>query len=370
MNKDLRKKIGQCFFIGIAGTKLSEEEKTFIVDNDIGGIILFSRNCESPKQIHSLCTEIQSLRHKTKFKLPFFIGIDMEGGRVARLKAPFTQWPPVKNLGDMNSPSLSFQFAYNMGLELRAVGINVNFAPTVDVLTNPTNKAIGDRALSSDPDIVGKNASAIVRGYLKSNIISCAKHFPGHGNTIIDSHDDLPIEDLSLERLEEIEISAFKKAFRARVDMVMMSHIKYNKVDDKYPASLSEKMIRGVLRDTGFKKLVITDDLDMGALANHYAVADIPVLALKAGVNILLYCNKPDSHKIALDAVEQAVLNASLSSDIIDENFALIEKVKNESLDKLEPVSIEDMVKIVGHPEHLSLARAIAAKEIPPDINN
>ena len=169
---NLRKLIGQTFIIGISGTSLTSEEKKFIVDNNIGGVVLFSRNIEDPKQLHSLCAEIQSLHHQSPDKAPLFISIDMEGGRVARLKAPYTQWPPVKNLGDMDSPSLAFKFAQAMGDELFATGINLDFAPCVDTLTNEANELIGDRSFGSDPDLVGRLGSALVRGYLKSNIIA------------------------------------------------------------------------------------------------------------------------------------------------------------------------------------------------------
>lgn len=369
MNKDLRKQIGQQMLIGISGKSLTESEKKFIVENNIGGVVLFGRNVEEPKQIYDLTNEIQSLRNQMMSDVPLIVGIDMEGGRVARLKAPFTTWPPMANLGEIDSPSLAFKFAQSMGEELKAVGINLNFAPCVDVLTNPANELIGDRSFSDDPEIVGKIGSAVVRGFLKASIIPCAKHFPGHGNTIIDSHEDLPVEEVDFERLNEIELNPFKKAFRARVDMVMTAHMKFPKIDPDWPVTLSEKFIKEILRDTGYKKIVITDDLDMKALANNYDKEFIPVQALKAGCNMLLYCNEPDSPPIALDAVEKAVKDNVISEETILSNMDLVHSLKKERLRDSDPLDFEEVSRIVGHPEHLQLSKAIRDKEIPADIN-
>lgn len=366
---NLRKLIGQTFIIGISGTSLTSEEKKFIVDNNIGGVVLFSRNIEDPKQLHSLCAEIQSLHHQSPDKAPLFISIDMEGGRVARLKAPYTQWPPVKNLGDMDSPSLAFKFAQAMGDELFATGINLDFAPCVDTLTNEANELIGDRSFGSDPDLVGRLGSALVRGYLKSNIIACAKHFPGHGNTIIDSHEDLPVDETTIDVLESREILAFKKAFRARVDMVMTAHILYKNVDPDWPATLSSKFLKELLPRTGYKKIIVTDDLDMKALTNHYDRDFIPVKAYQAGATMALYCNDPESHAIGLDAVEKALTDGDIKMEDMEHNKKLVLDVKKQRIKNIDLVEFEEATKIIGHPDHLQLSKAILEQEIPPDIS-
>ena len=227
----LNELVGQLTLIGVSGHSLTNDEKKFIIENNISGIVLFGRNVSEPKQIRDLCAEIQSLRHKMADRAPLFIGIDMEGGRVHRLKKPFTQWPPLKNIGDLDAPTVAFHFAHRMGVELMSVGINLDFAPCVDVFTNPKNTVIGDRAVSSDPHQVEKMASALVRGYIKSGILSCAKHFPGHGHTIADSHEELPVEENTLEQLHKVELVPFKKALRSRVDMVMTGHILFKNID-------------------------------------------------------------------------------------------------------------------------------------------
>lgn len=362
-------KVGQLFFIGIRDKSLQADEAEFIVKNNIGGIILFSRNVESPQQVHALCSQIQNLRHKTRDKLPFFIGVDQEGGRVARMKDPFTIWPPLAYLGKLDSTSVAFKFALGMGSELRAVGFNVDFAPCVDVFTNPKNEIIGDRSVSSDPEQVAKIASALVRGYIKSGIIPCAKHFPGHGHTLLDSHLDLPVEDADIERLRNVEMLPFKKVFRARLDMVMTAHIKFPKVDPKWPVTLSEKFLKTILRDElRYRHLVISDDLDMKAIAAHHPTAEIPVLAFQAGCDILLYCNEFDHPPIAIEAMIKAIKDHRISAQRIDESYNRVVALKKDMLTQPDPEPFEKVKEIVGHPDHKRLAVAIKEGSVPADL--
>ncbi len=362
-------KIGQLLIIGLREKVLTQDEAEFIITNNIGGVILFARNVESPKQIHELVSSIQNLRHKTHDKLPFFIGIDMEGGRVARLKEPFTRWPPMGKIGKIESTSVAFKFAQSMASELSAVGINLDFAPCVDVLTNPKNAVIGDRSLSSDPETVAKLASALLRGLIKGGVIPCAKHFPGHGNTLLDSHEDLPIEEATLERLREVELVPFKKVFRARLDIVMTSHIKFPKVDADWPVTLSEKFLQGVLRgELRYRGLVISDDLDMKALANNFSAEQIPVRALQAGCDILLYCNNFDKPPIAIAAINKAVKEHSLSAQRLEESYSKVVALKKELLTKPDPQNIADSLKMIGSAEHLQLAAAIDSGSVPADL--
>lgn len=363
-------KIGQLLIIGIRGKTLTQDEAEFIVKNNIGGVILFARNIESPKQVHELCTQIQSLRHKMRDKSPLYIGVDQEGGRVARLKAaPFVHWPALAHLGKLDSTSVAFKFALNMGQELKAVGINLDFAPCVDVLSNPQNTAIGDRSISSDPEVVAKIASALVRGYIKSGIIPCAKHFPGHGNTVVDSHDELPVENITPARLREIELVPFKKVFRARLDMVMTAHIRYPQIDPENPATMSEIFIKKILREElRFKNVVITDDLGMGALANNYSVEEIPVKILNAGCDILLYCNKFEEPQIALDSIQKALKDGKLTAKQIDESYTRVMACKKEGLVEPDPMPFEKASEIIGHKDHDRLAKAILAGSVPADL--
>jgi beta-N-acetylhexosaminidase len=365
----VRELIGQHLLIGISGKSLTESEKKFIVENNIGGVVLFDRNIETPEQIRSLTHELQSLRFKTKDRLPFFVGIDMEGGRIARLKAPFTQWPALKKIGDLNSPTVAFNFSYFMGLELKAVGINLDFAPCVDVLTNPANTVIGDRSIGVDHELVAKMTSALVRGYMKAEVLSCAKHFPGHGNTLVDSHEDLPIETISKERMDEVELNPFKKAFRARVEMVMTAHIKFDQVDSKWPVTMSDIFLKQILREElRFKGLVITDDLDMKALANHYGHEEIALRSLEAGADLLLYCNEPSSPERAIETISKAIESQRISRESLSETYARISEMKQAKLQNPEPLESAEIKKVVGHQDHFKLAQSIAKGEVPPGL--
>lgn len=355
--------------MGVQGTTLSNYEKRFIVENNIGGVILFGRNLQEPKQIYELTRQIQSLSAQQEEKLPLFIGIDMEGGRVHRLKPPFTHWPALQKIGKMDSTSLSFKFAQCMGRELASIGVNLNFAPCIDVLTNSKNTVIGDRSISSDAEVVTKHSSALVRGYIKSGIIPCAKHFPGHGNTLVDSHEDLPVETTTSEALHARELIPFKKAFRARLDMVMTSHIQFKNIDPDYPVTFSKKFLSEWIRDEfRFRNIIISDDLDMKALTKYFSREEIPVKALQAGVDILLYCNEPESPEIAVDSVCKALAEDRLNRNGVEESYRRVIKLKKEKLTKLHVPTLEEMVNIIGHPDHMRLAKAIEAEELPEDL--
>ncbi len=365
----MNKLVGQHMLIGISGHALTPDEKKFIVNNNISGVVLFARNVAEPKQIHALCSEIQSLRHQMQDKAPLFIGIDMEGGRVARLKAPFTIWPPLKNLGDMDAPTISFHLANRMGQELMAVGINLDFAPCVDVFTNEKNTVIGDRSISSDPEMVAKHASALIRGYLKSGIMSCAKHFPGHGNTIIDSHEDLPVEDLDKKRLDECELIPFRKSIKARVEMIMTAHILFSKIDAKWPVTLSETFLKKILREElRYRGLIITDDLDMKAMAKHYDRGSIPVQAMKAGADLLLYCNEPASPPRAIEAVVKALESGELKKEDFAVTHRRILEAKADRIPHPDPMPLNEALKWIGHAEHQRIAQAIANKVVPEGL--
>jgi beta-N-acetylhexosaminidase len=361
--------VGQLTLIGISGHTLTAQEKKFIIENNISGVVLFARNVAEPKQIFDLCNEIQSLRHQMADKAPLFIGIDMEGGRVHRLKTPFTQWPALKTVGDLDAPTVAYQFALQMGLELMSVGINLDFAPCVDIFNNPKNTVIGDRAVSTDYLMVEKMTSALVRGYSKSGIFSCAKHFPGHGYTVIDSHEELPIEPFDLKRLHDVELVPFKKAFRSKVDMVMTGHISFPNIDPKWPVTLSELFLKKMIKDEfRYRGLIITDDLDMKAMAKHYDKGEIPVRSLEAGADLLLYCNEPDSPPVAIESVVQAVATGRLQKSDLETTHAKVLAAKKEKPGMVNALSFNEAMDVVGHKEHQYLADCLRKKIMPEGI--
>lgn len=367
---NITQKAGQLLFIGLKGTSLSSEEKSFIVQNNIGGIVLFGRNISTLEELLELTSELHSLKAHRADKSPLFIGIDMEGGRVARLKEPFTVWPPLKKLGELDSASTAFEMAENMGQELKAAGINVNFAPSVDILTNPKNEVIGDRSIGSDPEHVAKLSSALVRGYIKAGIIPCPKHFPGHGDTLIDSHHDLPVQnDTDLETLKNREYIPFRRALRARAEMVMMAHILFPKIDPDWPATLSEIFISELRNEFRFKDLVITDDLDMKALRNKYSVDEIAIRALKAGNDMLLYCNEPESHITGLEAVIKAIQDKKITESRIEESYKKVLAIKQKDLSSFSTLPLAEAKKIIGKESHKLVAQNIKDGVLPKNLS-
>ncbi|MBK9293818.1 MAG: beta-N-acetylhexosaminidase [Oligoflexia bacterium] len=362
--------MGQTFIIGFDGKSPSADVQKFISDNCIGGVILFDRNVSDPIQLADMNNSLQNLILKSA--PPMFISIDMEGGRVARLKSPFTVWPSMQTLGKIDSATLGFKFAETMGKELLSVGINMNFSPCVDIFTNPNNKVIGDRSFGSDAEVVSKMSSSVVRGFVKAGVIPCIKHFPGHGDTLIDSHDDLPVVEHDLARLEEVEFVPFKKAFRARAEFCMTAHIKLPKIDPEWPATMSHKILNDILRKhLGYRYLIITDDMEMKAITKNYPVEVAATQAVMAGCNVLLYCHTLEVQERALEAILKAVVDGKISESVIDSNYNAVLKIKKNNLsDPFKMADVSQIPKIVGHPEHLSLAKCIAEGKIPPGLTS
>lgn len=351
---NLKSKLGQMFFIGLSGTKLTADEKKFIIENDIGGIILFSRNVETPEQILKLTTEIQNLAQHTSSGLPFVISIDMEGGRVQRLKKPFTIWPAMRHLGNSDSPNLAYEFGQAMASELAAVGINMDYTPCIDVLTNSKNEVIGDRSFSSNPEIVSKMASGIIRGFKKKGVMTCAKHFPGHGYVSVDSHFDLPVDDRSWEQLLESEVIPYKKVFKSKVEFIMTAHILFKNIDAKNPVTLSEKFLQTYLmEELNCRSIIMTDDLDMKALSKDKGADELTYLSYLAGADVFLFCNEPKSHELAVESMMDR--SGQLDPERIDFSFKKILAVKEELEKTWDPPSLE----IIGCDEHQQLALKI-----------
>lgn len=351
---NLQSKLGQLFFIGLSGPTLTSQEKDFIIQNDIGGIILFSRNIESPEQVLALNQSIQELSQHTDSKLPFFISVDMEGGRVQRMKEPFTIWPPMRYLGNSDSPTLAFEFGQAMAKELSAVGINLDYTPCLDVFLNPQNEVIGDRSFSADPEIVGKMASGIIRGFKKTGVLTCAKHFPGHGYTAIDSHEDLPIDDRTWTELLETEVVPYKKAFRSKVEFVMTAHILFEKIDPEFPVTLSSKFIQNYLKnELNCQSLVMTDDLDMKALSKNQTADELTYQAYLAGADIFLFCNNPDSHTLAVESMKDRI--GQLDPQRIEASFQKVLKTKELMIQNQQEFSLD----CIGCDEHKELAQKI-----------
>ncbi len=326
---------GQLIITGIEGVALTAEEATFIKDEKIGGVILFAHNYTDPAQLAELVNNIQKLRDE----YPLFIAVDHEGGRVIRFKSHFTQFPPMLELSKSGSPKLIYEVHEIMAKELAACGINLSFSPCCDILTNPDNKVIGDRAFGDNAEDVEKNISAAIRGLQTNGIISCAKHFPGHGGTTKDSHFDLPLVKTSLEEIKAIELQPFIKASKSRVEMMMMAHLMVDAIDHELPTTLSAKAYNFLRQETKFSKIVITDDLEMKAIADRYSIEESAVMAMKAGADILLYRFSADAMK-ALAAVREAVKTKAIKKDNLIEKLQRVENCKKEYLSTYQQVYI------------------------------
>jgi beta-N-acetylhexosaminidase len=326
---------GQLLISGIQGTSLLPEEIEFIENEKLGGIIFFSHNFENPAQLAELVNSIQKLRDE----YPLFISVDQEGGRVMRFKNHFTQFPSMLDIASLDSPKLIFDVHQVLAKELSACGINLTFSPCCDILTNSENKVIGDRAFGRDAETVEKFISAAIRGLQTSGMLSCAKHFPGHGSSFKDSHFDLPLVKTTLEELREREVIPFIKASKSRVEFIMMAHLLVDALDTKLPTSLSPRAYEFLRQETKFNKIVITDDMEMKAIADKYTIEESAVMALAAGTDMLLYQFMDDAKK-ALGAIREAVKKKSLKRDDVLEKLVRVEKCKKENLSVYNPIFI------------------------------
>ncbi|MGE5258936.1 MAG: beta-N-acetylhexosaminidase [Hyphomicrobiales bacterium] len=287
---------GQMLMAGFEGTRWDSGLHHLIVDLKVGGLILFKRNVESPAQLAELCSSAQ-LQARDCGQPPLFIAIDQEGGSVARLGPPFTQFPgtpPITNAAE------AARFAEITAAELASVGINMNLAPVLDVAPEGFDSIMAGRAFGSNPAQVGRLGKTVIEGLQSRSIMAVAKHFPGIGRTTLDSHLDLPELDADLSSLERCEIIPFRAAIEQKVAGIMLSHILYTRLDPEWPASLSAPIARDLLRKLlGFKGIVITDDLEMGAIARHYGFTTAIRQVLRADIDIALICRSADKVKKA-----------------------------------------------------------------------
>ena len=311
MSRAVRRQIGQLIVAGFDGHAIPVELAALAREFDLGGVILFARNIDAPLQVAELAYAAKQLTRE----LPPWVSIDQEGGRVQRLRAPCTRWPPAATLGRCGDPVLAERFARALARELRAVGITLDYAPVLDVHTNRSNPVIGDRALSSDAARAGELGAIVVRTLQKEGIAACGKHFPGHGDTSVDSHEDLPVVEQERPRLDEVELRPFRAAIDANVAMLMTAHVRYPALDEDRPATLSRAVVAGLLRaELGFEGLVATDDMEMGAIARHRDIAEASVDALRAGCDLVLLCGADPAVQVAvIERLIYAVENEELS---------------------------------------------------------
>jgi beta-N-acetylhexosaminidase len=341
------------FMLGFEGDSLSSELTDYLAEG-LAGVVLYPRNFPSVERLRELTTEIRRAAGRS-----VMIGIDQEGGTRFALREPFTAWPSAAELGHIGDPALTEQVARAMAVELRAVGCNLSFAPMLDLHVNQDSPVTKDRSFGADPHQVARMGVAYDRGLRAGRVLSCAKHFPGHGDTVVDPHLDLPVFMGTMERLESRELVPFAAVIAAGVPLVMTAHILLPQIDPKNPASLSRDVLDGILRRRmGFGGVILADDLGMGAIARRYGSGEAAVQTLRAGTDIAMLCHDWPAVAPAIAAVRKAYRENAF------------EKVEwSASLDRIERVCAQaelpapdSTLEILACDEFRALAAGVRAR--------
>ena len=338
----LEEKAAQLFFVTPeaitqvdAATVAGEDTKKAYEQYPVGGIIYFSRNIQGPDQLKEMLSKTQNYA-KEIAGVPVFLGVDEEGGEVSRVAGnknfSVTRYESMRAIGDSRDTSQAYDVGKNLASYLKEIGFNIDFAPDADVITNSGNTVIGDRSFGEDPQLTADMAAQVVRGLQDNGVSACLKHFPGLGGTVEDSHEERAYTDKTLEEMEQKEMIPFIEGIKAEPDLIMAGHISIPKsLGDDTPASLSEKVLTGLLRDKyGYDGLIITDALDMKAVSGVYSPAEASVKALQAGADMLLM---PEDFKAAYRGVLDAVRSGDLSQERIDASVERILQLKMKNYD-------------------------------------
>ena len=359
----LRRRIGQLLIGSFTGSDVPVEVRALAREFDLGGMTFFGRlgNIETPEQVAGLAFDVRALGRE----MPAWVGIDQEGGRVARLRSPFTEWPPMAVLGRSEDAALARKFAGALAAELAAVGVSLNYAPVLDIRTNPKNPVIGDRALGEKPEIVAKLGRVIIDELQRHGVAACGKHFPGHGDTAADSHFELPIVEHAPDRLRAIEFAPFKAAIEAGVAFIMTAHVLVVSIDDERPATLSPKIVQRILREElGFNGVIVSDDLEMKAIANAYTPGEAAVAAINAGCDALLMgglgSGGIELQAQALEAVIHAVEDEKLPLKRVEAALERNRQAKERFLREWRPPTAAQLRAVIGSDQHRAISEQMA----------
>ncbi len=339
-NMTLEEKIGQMVLVGMEGYNLDDDITELIKSYHVGGIILYGENVKNSEQLLSLINSLKSANSSNK--IPLFISVDEEGGSVSRNPKEIKKLPTARSIGKTKDTSLAFKAGKLLGKTVKAFGYNMNFAPVLDIDSNPLNPVIGDRSFGQTSEIVSVMGIETLKGMREEGIIPVIKHFPGHGDTAVDSHIGLPVVDHDLERIINFEVVPFKHAIDSGADVVMVAHILLSKLDVEYPASMSDIVINDILKSKlGFKGVVITDDMTMGAIEKNYNIGDAAVQSIKAGADIILVGHNNENGIEVFNALKESVERGIISADKTDESVYRILKLKEKY--NLKDLIIEDL---------------------------
>ena len=357
---DLVARAGQLVMAGFQGTTVPADFASLVRRDGLSGIILFSRNLHNPTQIRRLTAELQALSDDT---LPLLIATDQEGGIVARLTGiAGTPFPGNMALGASRSAELTRAAALATGHELLALGINFNLAPVLDVNNNPQNPVIGVRSYGEDPHLVAELGAAAIRGYQDAGVLACGKHFPGHGDTAVDSHLALPTVPHGADRLDAVELVPFRAAVAAGADAIMTAHVVFPayEPDPGRPATLSQSVLTGLLREgLGFDGLIITDCMEMKAIANGFGTVAAAVEAIKAGADLVLVSHTPDVQAAAVSALRRAIAAGEIPAARVEQALARVQQARQRVAQVTQPP-----LDVLASPEHLALAARIAREAV------
>ncbi|MGB7606756.1 MAG: beta-N-acetylhexosaminidase [Lutisporaceae bacterium] len=341
----LDEKLGQMVLVGLNGYVVDNDARQMIESYHVGGFILYGSNVESQEQLLALTNSLKSINAASK--LPLLISVDEEGGRISRMPKELKNIPTNKEIGKLNNQEFSYKIGELLAEEIKAFGFNMNFAPVLDINSNPKNPVIGDRAFGSDEKVVSDLGVQTMKGIEASGVIPVVKHFPGHGDTSVDSHVGLPSVDNDLERLKSFELIPFVNAIENGADVVMAAHILMLKIDGENPATMSKTIITDILREQmNFDGVVITDDMTMGAIVENYEIGAASVKSVEAGSDIILVAHGHDNALAVLKKMKEAVEQGLVSEERINQSVYRILKLKqkyNLKDEEIQPVNIDKL---------------------------
>ena len=357
-DRELADQIGQLFIVGFpqASTSAPPAVRTALQRGDIGGVILFRRNIDDIDQLVELTTDIHQAASEAA--APPFVAVDQEGGRVVRVGPPLTPLPTMRKLGAAADLRDIARVSEVLATEIRAVGFNLNFAPVLDVDTNPDNPVIGDRAFSDDPEKVARCGAGFMLGHHAAGVIPCGKHFPGHGDTITDSHKELPRLMHDEKRLESVEFFPFQRAVAADIPMIMTAHVELPAIDAFHPATLSAPIMQEILREKlQFDGVIVTDCLEMKAVADRYEIDEMVELGLQAGVDLFLICHTEQKWTAAIEYLYDRATSDDEIRRRVEESARRVRQLKEELLGHWprpwQPR--EGLYELLGRSEHREL---------------
>ncbi|MFD0694239.1 beta-N-acetylhexosaminidase [Paenibacillus sp. GCM10027628] len=341
----IEEKIGQLIFAGIDGYAMSQHSRELIENYHVGGLILYKTNVKATSQLVELVNALKGANAGNK--LPLWLGADEEGGKVTRLPDEIVKTPANQVIGKTNSKDFAYGVGSLLGQELNDYGLNVDFAPVLDVNSNPKNPVIGDRSFGANAAIVSSMGVQTMKGIQAQQVLPVVKHFPGHGDTSVDSHAQLPIVQNDLARLRKLELVPFAESFKQGADAVMVAHILLPKVDAQNPSSMSKKIMTDLLRqEMGFQGVIITDDMTMGAILKNNEIGEAAVTSILAGANVVMVGHDYDKVVTVFDALRKAVQEKRIPMETIDQSVVRVMQLKQKYQVKDEAVRTPDIEKL------------------------